>query len=460
MTAETVLSVNSVSKRFKIYQNPVDRMKEWGFFGKRSYHKDFWAIKEITFQVHKGEFLGIIGPNGAGKSTLLKVITGVLDPTSGSSQASGRILSLLELSGGMDQELTGRENIIRSAQLLGFPDSYLKQRMQHIAEFAELGDFFDRPLRVYSSGMKIRLAFSLFAFVDCDVLILDEVLAVGDIFFKQKCYARLEELIKENTAIILVTHSTGVVRRYCDDVLLMNNGQIIFQGDTDQAIQKYFHIKGGMSNALNPEDVDFEDEEDLFPEFENPENISDEVISDWPSNSTLIPKMNQTRFAKLTYLSVCNERGEPRLSFRQGERAHFYCEYTLKENIGVPIAGIEITTIHNVLVHSKNTLQHNIRLPIKIQSNDRLRLKQVIRLDIAPGQYIINLTLFTLHPNDFSQLEALSKQELREKLIYVARLKPAISIEVLPLIDRRVKDLHGGMCNLLGEAHVQLLTKG
>ncbi len=126
MTAEVVLNVNSVSKRFKIYQNPVDRVKEWGFFGKRSYHKDFWAIKDITFQVRKGEFLGIIGPNGAGKSTLLKVITGVLDPTSGSSQASGRILSLLELSGGMDQELTGRENIIRSAQLLDFPDFAFK----------------------------------------------------------------------------------------------------------------------------------------------------------------------------------------------------------------------------------------------------------------------------------------------------------------------------------------------
>ena len=185
MNVEIVLQVKNLGKRFKLYSDTWGRIKEWLTFGRHSYHKDFWSLKDISFQVHRGGFLGVIGPNGAGKSTLLKVITGVLEPTEGSYQIDGKVLSLIELSGGMDDDLTGRENIIRSAQLLGFPDGYLKERMTHIAEFADLGDFFDTPLRFYSSGMRIRLAFSLFAFLECDVLILDEVLAVGDIFLNK-----------------------------------------------------------------------------------------------------------------------------------------------------------------------------------------------------------------------------------------------------------------------------------
>ena len=223
---EVVLRVENLGKTFKFYPSQTGRIKEWLAFGKRSYHQNFQALTDVSFEVRRGEFLGVIGPNGAGKSTLLKIITGVLEQTGGSYSTRGKVLSLLELSGGMDDDLTGRENVIRSAQLLGFPDNYARDRMDEIAEFAELGDFFDRPLISYSSGMRIRLAFSLFAFMDCDILILDEVLAVGDIFFKQKCYARLEELIARETAVILVTHSTGVVRRYCKEVIVLNKGSI------------------------------------------------------------------------------------------------------------------------------------------------------------------------------------------------------------------------------------------
>ena len=164
MSDDIVLQVNNLSKCFKIYANPWHRAREWLDWQKRSYHQPFWSLKDVSFEVRRGEFLGIIGENGAGKSTLLKIITGVLKPTSGSYQLNGKVLSLLELGTDFNPELSGRGNAIYSAELLGFPEGYVQKRLEAIAEFSELGEFFDRPMKLYSSGMKTRLAFSLFAF--------------------------------------------------------------------------------------------------------------------------------------------------------------------------------------------------------------------------------------------------------------------------------------------------------
>ena len=305
MTNNIVLQTQNLSKRFKLYSSAWGRLKEWATFGKRSYHNDFWSLTDISFEVYKGEFLGIIGPNGAGKSTLLKVITGILEPTEGTCNTKGKVLSLLELNGGMEDNLSGRENVVRSAQLLEFPDGYLHERMGQIEHFADLGDFFDRPLRVYSSGMRIRLAFSLFAFLECDVLVLDEVLAVGDIFFKQKCYARLEKLIEQKTAIIFVTHSTSLVREYCDNVMVLDHGKIKYYGEPDKAIQKYFQLERGNQN-ISPkvEDAYAEDDFLLTSSSENvPKHQNNTQSIDWPKEIMFITspllKKNKTNILSL-----------------------------------------------------------------------------------------------------------------------------------------------------------------
>ena len=222
---EIVLQVENLGKCFKIYRNPWDRAREWISPKKCSYHQSFWSLRNVSFEVRRGEFLGIIGENGAGKSTLLKIITGVLKPTEGSYRLNGKVLSLLELGTDFNFELSGRSNAIYSAELLGFPPGYVQSRLAAIEAFSELGEFFDRPMKIYSSGMKARLAFSLFSFLECDVLILDEVLAVGDIFFQQKCYARLEELIKQQVTIILVTHQLDTVQQYCKEAILLHQGK-------------------------------------------------------------------------------------------------------------------------------------------------------------------------------------------------------------------------------------------
>ena len=230
MNNEVVLQVDKLSKRFKVYPTPWHRLQEWATLGRKLCHADFWALHNVSFTMRRGEFLGIIGVNGAGKTTLLKIITGVLQATEGSYQTQGRVLSLLELGIGMNEALTGRENVLTSAQLLGFPDNYAQEQMAQIVEFSELGDFFERPIATYSTGMRMRLAFSMFAFLECDILILDEVTAVGDIFFQQKCYARLSELIAKNTAIILVTHDLNAIQYYCDEVMVLHRGEKIYQG--------------------------------------------------------------------------------------------------------------------------------------------------------------------------------------------------------------------------------------
>lgn len=460
MTKDVVMRVENLTKYFKIYAGAKARLKEWFSFGKRSYHKNFLALNDVSFEVYKGSFLGIIGPNGAGKSTLLKLITGVLEPTSGTYKITGKVLSLLELSGGMDNDLTGRENIIRSSQLLGFPDGYVEARMDQIADFAELGDFFDQPLGTYSSGMRIRLAFSMFAFLECDVLILDEVLAVGDIFFRQKCYARLEELIAQNVAIVLVTHSTGTVRRYCDDVIVLDKGHIVFHGQADDAIQKYFQIKKSFGVQLTIEDTFVE--EDYLSEADTLILLASQNFY-WPPeeifNDSPLPETADSDTVTLTHLAVCDERGKPRQIFKPGEKVNFYFAYTVKKYMGVPVTRLGFKTVHNILVHNKSSLQHNANVPLQIRKGDRLQFKQIVQLDIAPGKYIFELELFALHPDNYAQVNRLSTEEVKEVLVPVHKTKAAGVIEVIPEGNNKFLASHGGLCNLPGEFYVHLLSE-
>lgn len=458
MTNDVVLKVENLSKVFKIYTSPTGRIKEWLSLGRHSYHREFQALKDVSFEVRKGGFLGIIGPNGAGKSTLLKIITGVLEATSGSYQTSSKVLSLLELSGGMDDDLSGRENIIRSAQFLGFPDGYVEEKMEQISEFAELEEFFDQPLGLYSSGMRIRLAFSMFAFLECDILILDEVLAVGDIFFRQKCYARLEELIKQNTAIILVTHSTGTVSQYCDDVIVLQNGAVSYHGSADLAIQKYFEIKKDKGIKVKASIAYMEEDYVSSKHIElNPAPAQFE----WPAESlfkeSALPQKSENDQAKLVRLLVCDTENNPRLVFNQGETACFYFVYQAKEDMGVPISGINLLTGKNLFIYGKNSLQFGLDHPLQFQEKEFMYCRQIMKLDLAPGNYIFNLNLFTMSPLDFAQKENLSTTDLKEKLLPVISIKSAGVIQVVRPLQNHGVDLHGGLCNLDGEMQMQIV---
>src|SRR4029453_11509925 len=239
MAAVPIICAEKISKCFRIYRHPSDHLKELLTFGRGQYHEPFWAVKDVDVGVDRGCCLGIIGENGSGKSTLLRMIAGVIRPTSGTIEAGGRVSALLELGAGFNPQFTGRENIYLYASILGFTDAQTPERIPSIEKFAEIDDFVDRPVKTYSSGMFVRLAFAVAIHMDPDILIVDEALAVGDIFFQQRCMRRIEQLKHQGVTILFVSHDLGAVRSLADRVIWMEHGQIHLEGKTDEVVPKY-----------------------------------------------------------------------------------------------------------------------------------------------------------------------------------------------------------------------------
>lgn len=249
-----VVFAEGLSKRYKIYPNPNGRLVEWATLGRAKRHSDFWALKDISLSVRRGECLGIVGENGSGKSTLLKLITGTLEPTEGRAGVHGRVLALLELGTGLNRQLTGAQNIKLAAQLLGLEDSYVAERAGAIAEFAGLGDFLDRPIKTYSSGMLARLSFSLFVFLEPDVLIVDEALSVGDAAFQRRCYRRMEEMIRnDNRAVIIVSHDLNAITKFCTSAIWLDKGKMQMRGQPVEVVEAYLkHVLGKAAEPIGP----------------------------------------------------------------------------------------------------------------------------------------------------------------------------------------------------------------
>src|SRR5271169_4397552 len=233
------IRVEELTKIYKLYAKPVDRLKETISPFRRRYHREFFALKDISFNVHMGQTLGIIGKNGSGKSTLLKILTGVLTPSSGRVISTGRISALLELGTGFNPEATGIENIYFSGTIMGYTNDEIGRKVPDILNFADLGEFIYQPVKIYSSGMFVRLAFAVAINVDPDILIIDEALSVGDIRFQQKCFRKIREFQKNNKTIILVTHDVGAVKSFCNSALWLVEGALYLMGEPDDVCKKY-----------------------------------------------------------------------------------------------------------------------------------------------------------------------------------------------------------------------------
>jgi ABC-type polysaccharide/polyol phosphate transport system ATPase subunit len=244
---------------YRIYERPADRLKQMLFarLG-RSYGREFWALRDVSFELGKGETVGIIGRNGSGKSTLLQIIAGTLAPTEGIVTIGGRVTALLELGSGFNPEYTGRENVLMTGAILGFTQQEMTRRFDEIASFADIGDFMDQPVKFYSSGMFVRLAFAVQTSVDPDILIVDEVLSVGDIFFVQKCAQRFQDLMDRGTSILLVTHDTQAVARLCHRAILLADGRVDLIGEPKSVLERYTALayggRVGTFDVLDPRD--------------------------------------------------------------------------------------------------------------------------------------------------------------------------------------------------------------
>lgn len=253
---DVVIDVQGLSKCYEIYETPRDRLKQlvlpplYKTLGLNrtngstqdapQYFREFWALKDISFQVRQGETLGVIGKNGSGKSTLLQILAGTLAPTDGDVKVNGRVAALLELGSGFNPDFNGRDNVFLNGRILGLTEKEIESRYDQIIAFADIGDFLSQPVKTYSSGMFLRLAFAVQAHIDASIVIIDEALAVGDVFFRQKCYARLEQLKADGAAILLVSHSMPDVEQFCQRALLLEKGSMRYLGPSAAATKHYY----------------------------------------------------------------------------------------------------------------------------------------------------------------------------------------------------------------------------
>ncbi len=277
MSSDIAIRMTNLGKSYQLYDRPRDRLKQ--FLVPRikkillskstNYYHEFWALRDVSLEIARGETIGILGRNGSGKSTLLQLICGTLTPTTGTIETHGRLAALLELGAGFNPEFTGRENVYMNAAILGLDKEAIDSRFCDIASFADIGDFMDQPVKTYSSGMYVRLAFSVQIMVDPDILIIDEALAVGDARFQLKCFQRLENLKKNGTTIVLVTHAIDQIRTFCDTGLVLHEGYPVYYGDSKTSAVKYFQIifpeeNGSLSSNPNKSNLNNDEEQQTY----------------------------------------------------------------------------------------------------------------------------------------------------------------------------------------------------
>ena len=261
MEQNVAIEVRDVKKIYKLYDKPQDRMKEAFGFGKKKIHKLHYALNGVSLNIYRGETVGIIGTNGSGKSTILKIITGVLNPTQGQVQVNGRISALLELGAGFNMEYNGIENVYLNGTMMGFSEKEIDEKLPGILEFADIGDYVYQPVKTYSSGMFVRLAFAVAINIDPEILIVDEALSVGDVFFQAKCYHKFEEFKEMGKTIVFVSHDLSSISKYCDRVFLLNRGSLLGEGSPKEMIDAYKRVLVGQYEAVEKNHELLEDDD-------------------------------------------------------------------------------------------------------------------------------------------------------------------------------------------------------
>lgn len=444
---DIVIDVRNLSKCYEIYNTPRDRLKQLilpsmhqaanrtgvalGISKHRSpprYFREFWALQDISFQVRRGETLGIIGRNGSGKSTLLQILAGTLAQTSGEVDVKGRIAALLELGSGFNPDFTGRENVFLNGRILGLSQKEIDARYGQIVDFADIGEFIDQPVKTYSSGMFVRLAFAVQAHIDASIVIIDEALAVGDIFFRQKCYARLEQLRNSGAAILLVSHAMTEVEQFCDYAILLEHGIEKFLGAATEATKHYYllHQPLGAEHLAGLADQP--------PPSQQGACLLDKQLKFWPSdalfqNAVDLPQVDGGG-AKCTRFAVCDELGNASNSFAQGETAVFYFEFLLSDPIAVPLGGVLIRNDRGVNVHGKGSLEYGCVAPDFLPAGSIIRCRQSVELKLDIGEYSFELGLASIDPIGYKEISQLSHEQLFSRIVRICVVPRAGVISV------------------------------
>ncbi len=393
MTDETIIKVDHVEKMYKLYEKPSDRMKEALGFSRKKRYKEHYALNGVSFEVKKGETVGIIGTNGSGKSTMLKIITGVLNPTAGDVEIKGRISALLELGAGFNSEYTGIENIYLNGTMTGFSKEEIDERLDDILAFADIGDFVNQPVKTYSSGMLVRLAFAVSINIDPEILIVDEALSVGDVFFQAKCFKKFEDFKKEGKTILFVSHDLSSVQKYCDRVILLNKGNKLAEGSARDMINLYKKV---LVNHLEDTTLSNADNPALEKKGQEVEALAEKAKSGtglWRDNYDINPNLIEygNKEAEIIDFAVIDEEGLFASSIEKGADFTIKSKVLFHQDIQNPIFTLTFKDIHGTAITGTNTMYEKVDVGVA-KEGEIYVASFTQNMNLQGGEYLISMS--------------------------------------------------------------------
>lgn len=397
---QLAISAKQITKVYKLYDRSSDRLREALGLSRKKLHKEHFALKGVDLSIYKGETVGIIGTNGSGKSTILKIITGVLNPTAGELKVNGRISALLELGAGFNMEYNGIENIYLNGTMMGFSEKEIDERLESILEFADIGDFVYQPCKTYSSGMFVRLAFAVAINIEPEILIVDEALSVGDVFFQAKCYHKFEEFKKMGKTILFVSHDLSSIAKYCDRVVLLNKGVKLGEGLPKEMIDTYKQVLVGQYPIPEEEESLLQDEEinqlaaKSADEGKKTADVKKEKTEEKPAAEVL--GINEkaleygTKDGEIVEFYVTDKNGIKTSAIIKGEECTLYLKVKFHSDVPAPIFAFTIKDKHGTDITGTNSMVEKAFLePVKKGDIKEITFTQ--KLDLQGGEYLLSL---------------------------------------------------------------------
>ena len=397
------IQVTNVEKVYKLYDKPSDRIREALGFGRGKRHTEHHALKGIDLTIRQGECVGIIGTNGSGKSTILKIITGVLNPTGGDVTVNGRISALLELGAGFNMEYNGIENIYLNGTMIGFGEKEIDEKMEAILEFADIGEYVHQPVKTYSSGMFVRLAFAVAINIDPEILIVDEALSVGDVFFQAKCYHKFEEFKEMGKTIVFVSHDLSSISKYCDRVVLLNQGTKLGEGEPKKMIDIYKQVLVGQYTIPESENNNLLDDEELRRAARGVKEKSAVVGSKADGSSAENPELLEygSKKAVITEYYITDAKGTRTPAILKGSTFTIHMKVRMMENLSAPIFAFTIKNVRGTEITGTNTMFEKAFLePVKAGEEREVTFTQ--EMNLQGGDYLLSLGVTGYENDDFT----------------------------------------------------------
>lgn len=393
--SDIAIKVDHVSKLYKLYDKPSDRFKEALGLTKEKKYKEHFALSDVYFEVKKGETVGIIGTNGAGKSTILKIITGVLNPTSGKVDVSGRISALLELGAGFNMEYTGIENIYLNGTMMGYTREEVDAKVQTILDFADIGDFVYQPVKTYSSGMFVRLAFAVAINIDPEILIVDEALSVGDVFFQAKCYHKFDEFKEAGKTILFVSHDLGSIAKYCDRVVLLNKGKKMAEGEPKEIIDLYKQVL--VSQAENRE---LEEEQPTVSDSADTQDTACE--GHWKDTLMLNPNVLEygDKEAEIIDFAIIDDKNRITNNIQKNTDFRIRMKVKFHKDIEDPIFAFTIKDLQGTEVTGTNTMYEKTDIGF-VKAGEEKVIEFSQNMNLQGRNYLLSFGCVGYHENDF-----------------------------------------------------------